>query len=96
MTKHKDEESNHHHDSKHHKGKENSGGEPSKHAQALHADALKEQQAEIDIGEGHDHKKGNIGPSGQGSHRGRERANSQTNASGRPNISSANQAGGPQ
>jgi len=72
-------------------GKQNSGGEPSKHAQKLHADALRDQQEEIDVAEGHDNKKGNIGPSGQGSHRGRESRNIQTNASGRPNVSSANQ-----
>ncbi|MES2744929.1 MAG: hypothetical protein V4655_05860 [Bdellovibrionota bacterium] len=68
--------------SKHKSGKQNAGGEPSKHAQALHEDELLDRQAKIDVEEGHDHKKGNIGPSGQGSHRGRERATHQTNASG--------------
>ncbi|MBC7659536.1 MAG: hypothetical protein H7249_07480 [Chitinophagaceae bacterium] len=79
---------NHHHDSKHHKGKENSGGEPSKHALTQHADVQADEQANIDVAEGHDHKKGNIGPSGQGSHRGRERANTQSKASGRSNVPS--------
>ncbi|RYZ52216.1 MAG: hypothetical protein EOP07_19985 [Proteobacteria bacterium] len=85
MTKQKDKDAKENHNNNH--GKENSGGEPSKHAQALHADAVEDQQHDIDIGEGHDHKKGNIGPSGQGSHRGRERSNAQSKASGRPNIS---------
>ena len=62
------------------------GGEPTKHAKALHEDQARDRQAEIDEGEAHDHKKGNIGPSGQGSHRGRERNNDQSKASGRPNI----------
>lgn len=89
MTKRKEQELDK--DPRHHKGhgKESSGGEPSKHAQALHADAERDQQNNIDVGEGHDHKKGNIGPSGQGSHRGRERANTQSKASGRSNVSSA-------
>lgn len=70
-------------DKKSHKlGKHNAGGEPKKTAQALHDDEMRDRQAKIDIGEGHDHKKGNIGPSGQGSHRGRERKTLQSNASG--------------
>ncbi|MBC7533229.1 MAG: hypothetical protein H7318_16790 [Oligoflexus sp.] len=88
MTKQKDKDK----DPRHHQGShghENSGGEPSKHAQALHADAARDQQAEIDVDEGHDHKKGNIGPSGQGSHRGRERDNKQSKASGRSNVASS-------
>lgn len=65
-------------------GKQNSGGEPTKHAQLLHEDEEKDRQAKINVGEGHDRKKGNIGPSGQGSHRGRERSTHQSKASGGP------------
>ena len=65
-------------------GKQNCGGEPSKHARALHDDELRDRQTRINVGEGHDRKKGNIGPSGQGSHRGRERATRQSKASGGP------------
>lgn len=72
---------------KSHKGKQNSGGEAKKHAKDM--TRMESQQSEIDIAEGHDHKKGNIGPSGQGSHRGRESRNRQSNASGRPDVSSA-------
>jgi hypothetical protein len=67
--------------------KQNSGGEAKKHAKDR--TDMEAQQDEIDIAEGHDHKKGNIGPSGQGSHRGRESRNQQTKASGRPDVSSA-------
>lgn len=72
---------------KSHHGKENSGGEASKHALAMSSE--EKQQKDIDIGEGKDHKKGNIGPSGQGGHRGREARNRQSSASGRPDHSSA-------
>jgi hypothetical protein len=67
---------------KKHKGKQNSGGEPTKHAQKLHEDEEADQQFQIDVKEGHDNKRGNIGPSGQGSHRGREARTHQSNASG--------------
>lgn len=73
------------------KGKQHSGGEPSKHAVKMHEDELEERQFEINVAEGADNKKGNIGPSGQGSHRGRESRNRQTNASGRPNVPSDTQ-----
>jgi hypothetical protein len=65
-----------------HKGKQNSGGEPTKHAQQLHEDEAADRQFNIDIDEGRDNKRGNIGPSGQGSHRGREHRTHQSNASG--------------
>ncbi len=74
---------------KNHKGKQNSGGEPSKRALAM--SEMERQQNEVDIAEGHDNRKGNIGPSGQGGHRGREARNRQTSASGRPDHSSASQ-----
>lgn len=74
---------------KHKQGKQNSGGEPSKRAKAM--SQMEIQQAEIDRAEGQDNRKGNIGPSGQGSHRGREARNRQTSASGRPDHSSASQ-----
>lgn len=48
----------------------------------------KRQADKAYIADAKDHKRGNIGPSGQGSHRGRERSNRQTGASGRPNIPS--------
>lgn len=82
--------------SEQHKGKQNSGGEPKKHAIDLHADEDEDRQSEIDISEGQDNKRGNIGPSGQGSHRGREARNRQSNASGRPDVSSDTQQGAPQ
>ncbi|MBC7661258.1 MAG: hypothetical protein H7249_16300 [Chitinophagaceae bacterium] len=69
------------------KGKQISGGEASKHAKSMSDQEL--QQKEIDVAEGHDHKHGNIGPSGQGRHRGRESANRQSSASGRPDHSAA-------
>lgn len=67
--------------------KQNSGGEAKKHAKDMNS--MDAQQHDVDIAEGQDNKKGNIGPSGQGSHRGRESRNRQTNASGRPDVSSA-------
>lgn len=73
-------------------GKQLSGGEPSKHALALHADEAAERQSDINLAEGKDNKKGNVGPSGQGTHRGRERRNKQTKASGRPDVSSIGHA----
>jgi hypothetical protein len=78
-----------------HKGKQNSGGEPTKHAIDLHAHEEEDRQSEIDISEGHDNKRGNIGPSGQGSHRGRETRNRQSKASGRSNVPSDTQQGAP-
>lgn len=68
------------------KGKQNSGGEAKKRAKKL-STAEREAHAEI-LADQQDHKWGNIGPSGQGSHRGRERRNRQAAASGRPNIGS--------
>lgn len=70
------------------KGKQHSGGEPTKHAVKMHENELEERQFEIDVAEGQDNKKGNIGPSGQGSHRGRESRNKQTAASGRSDVPS--------
>lgn len=66
-------------------GKQNAGGEASKHAKELHADEARDRQEKINIEEGKDHKRGNIGPSGQGSHRGRERSTHQSKAAGGPN-----------
>ncbi|HYX31861.1 MAG TPA: hypothetical protein VE954_02015 [Oligoflexus sp.] len=63
-------------------GKQNSGGEPTKHAQKLHEDEAADQQFNVDVKEGQDNKRGNIGPSGQGNHRGRESRTHQSNASG--------------
>ncbi|MDQ3233661.1 MAG: hypothetical protein M3Q07_17730 [Pseudobdellovibrionaceae bacterium] len=74
---------------KHKQGKQNSGGEPKKTAQMM--SEMERQQSEVNIAEGQDNKKGNIGPSGQGNHRGREVRNRQTSASGRPDHSSASQ-----
>jgi hypothetical protein len=68
------------------KGKQNTGGEPTKHAQQLHQDEAADRQFHVDIKEGHDNKRGNIGPSGQGSHRGREHRTHQSNASGGAGI----------
>ncbi|MDQ3233229.1 MAG: hypothetical protein M3Q07_15535 [Pseudobdellovibrionaceae bacterium] len=70
-------------------GKQNSGGEPKKKARSM--SELERQQNEVNRAEGQDNKKGNIGPSGQGNHRGRETRNRQTSASGRPDHSSASQ-----
>lgn len=65
--------------------KQSNGGEPKKKiAQQRHHDQSdKEYVADAKYG-----KRDNVGPSGQGSHRGRERRNRQTAASGRPNIHS--------
>lgn len=62
--------------------KQSGGGEPKKGAEERQVDdaALADQK---------DNKRGNIGPSGQGSHRGRERRNDQSAASGRPDLGSA-------
>ena len=67
---------------KKHHVKQNSAGEPTKHALALHDDPEEDRQFQINISEGRDNKRGNIGPSGQGSHRGREARTHQSNASG--------------
>ncbi len=77
----------------HNKGKQNSGGEASKHALAMSEQDIR--QNEIDVAEGQDNKRGNIGPSGQGNHRGREARNRQSSASGRPDHSAASK-GAPQ
>lgn len=63
------------------KGKQNSGGEAKKGAgkRATKGGKLADQK---------DNKRGNIGPSGQGTHRGRERKNNQSSASGRPDMGS--------
>ena len=68
-------------------GKQISGGEASKRAKEM--DALEIEQEAINAAEGQDNRKGNIGPSGQGNHRGGERVNRQTIASGRPDHSAA-------
>ncbi len=75
------------HATKKKQGKRSSGGEPSKRAKTMTVEQRSARKAAIS--DGHDHKRGNIGPSGQGSHRGRERSNVQTSASGRPNVSAA-------
>jgi hypothetical protein len=65
------------------KGAKQSGaGEPAKGAEKrrIPKDVLADQR---------DNKDGNIGPSGQGTHRGRERRTIQSAASGRPDIGSA-------
>lgn len=61
---------------KKHKGaKQNSGGEAKKGAEKRRTSGAK-------LADQQDHKRGNIGPSGQGSHRGRERKSGQSRASG--------------
>lgn len=66
---------------RHKHGKQNSGGEPKKGHETRGKDAG-------EIADGQDGKRGNLGPSGQGTHRGRERHNVQTGNSGRPDVSS--------
>lgn len=46
------------------------------------------QSSAAALADAQDGKRNNIGPSGQGSHRGQERRNRQTKASGRPDVSS--------
>lgn len=46
------------------------------------------QKSAAALADAKDHKRNNIGPSGQGSHRGKERRARQTKASGRPDVSS--------
>lgn len=82
-------------DNKKHKGKQHSGGEPKKTALKMQDDEEATIQSHKNVSEGHDNKKGNIGPSGQGSHRGRERVNRQSKASGRPDVSADTQRGHP-
>lgn len=64
--------------------KQSAGGEPKK-------GAAERRPSGSDLADAKDDKRGNIGPSGQGSHRGRERQNDQSAASGRPDGGS----GGP-
>jgi hypothetical protein len=66
-------------------GKQSAAGEPKKKgAKPRHA-AMKSAE---ELSEARDHKRNNIGPSGQGTHRGRERAVRSTHASGRPDVNS--------
>lgn len=64
-----------------------SGGEPTKHAHHLRA-TVDKRDIDGPIAEGQDRKRSNIGPSGQGAHRGRERRNKQSSASERPDVAS--------
>lgn len=64
--------------------RQKSGGEPKK-KKTLH---VASQDTEADLAEAQDHKRNNIGPSGQGPHRGREKRNKQAAASGRPDVAS--------
>lgn len=64
--------------------KHHSGGEPKKKKTLRVAS----QDTEADLAEARDHKRNNIGPSGQGPHRGREARNKQAAASGRPDVAS--------
>jgi hypothetical protein len=61
------------------KRKQHAAGEPKKGAE-------KRGPFGKDLADRQDHKRGNIGPSGQGTHRGRERRNTQTGVSGRPDV----------
>ncbi len=66
------------------KVKQNSGGEPKKGSDTRFA-----SQDDLEsLEDAKDRKRNNIGPSGQGTHRGRERRNKQTSASERPDVSS--------
>ena len=65
--------------------KQSNGGEPKKKkSQNRHHDQGDKEY----LADAQDGKRANVGPSGQGPHRGRERSNRQTAASGRPNIHS--------
>lgn len=65
--------------------KQSNGGEAKKTSSSTRAAS---QKNAADLSEAQDRKRNNIGPSGQGTHRGRERNNRQTHASGRPDVSS--------
>lgn len=70
------------------KGAKQSGaGEPKKKKEDSEERAGS-QEDQAALADAQDGKRNNIGPSGQGSHRGRERRNKQTKASGRPDVSS--------
>jgi hypothetical protein len=69
--------------------KQHSGGEAKKKKEPRFAS----QDTKGDLADAQDHKRGNIGPSGQGAHRGRERANVESQASGRPNVTHAGSHG---
>jgi hypothetical protein len=57
-----------------HKGKKRvSGGEPTKRAKTVRADPESRRDMEARFADGHDRKRNNVGPSGQGPHRGRQR-----------------------
>lgn len=80
---------------KKHKGKQHSAGEPKKTALRMQEDEEALVQAHKNVAEGKDNKRGNIGPSGQGQHRGRETRNRQAKASGRPDVAADTQRGHP-
>lgn len=70
--------------------KQHSGGEAKKKKKARFGS----QRSKAALSDAHDHKRGNIGPSGQGTHRGRERANVASKASsGRPDVTQASGRG---
>lgn len=66
--------------------KQSAGGEPKKLKPGKARVAS--QSSKEALSDAQDGKRNNIGPSGQGSHRGQERRNRQAQASGRPNIDS--------
>jgi hypothetical protein len=70
-------------------GKQNSAGEAKKKGSEPR---FASQKSKARLMDAQDRKRNNIGPSGQGSHRGRERAQKQSTASERPDVSSI---GGP-
>ena len=70
------------------KGAKQSGaGEPKKKKEAS-LERTGSQKNKAALSDAQDHKRANIGPSGQGSHRGQERGNKQAKASGRPDVTS--------
>jgi len=79
---------------KKHKGKKHTtGGEAKKPGKKPR---VASQKSKKDLSEAKDNKRGNIGPSGQGNHRGREARNRQSQASGRPDIPSVGGGNSPQ
>ena len=70
------------------KGAKQSGAGESKKKKEVSEDSAGSQKKKATLANAQDGKRNNIGPSGQGSHRGQERRNKQTKASGRPDVSS--------
>ena len=76
--------------------KQHSGGEAKKRkASADSPDFTRRerQERQAALADAEDDRRGNIGPSGQESHRGREHANIGSQASGRPNVARAGSHG---